>query len=192
MRRHARGGGRAGGRRGVERAHASWLAGLDARLRLAAGARTFRAKAPDTSAWSVGEHLEHLLLADRGIAGVLESAVGRGPRRPEFGAGRPNFRGYLVLWTGFIPRGAGKAPPWTRPGGLSREEVERGLAGERERVAGLAPELAKVAAARDTFPHPALGRFTPARWVRFAAVHHAHHERIIGEILAAAGIDRGS
>lgn len=174
---------------GVERAHASLLAEMDGCARIAADPAAWAARVPDTSAWSVGDHLEHLLLADRSIVRVLESAVGRSPRRADAGPGRPTLRGYLVLWTGFIPRGAGRAPDRTRPAGQPRESVHEQLVDERRRVAHLAADFPRLAAARDTFPHPALGRFTPARWLRFAAIHHAHHARIVRDILAAAGID---
>lgn len=173
---------------GVGRSHAALLAELEACGRVAGEAVAFDARAPDTSGWSVGEHLEHLLLADRFMLGLLEGAAGGEPP-VDAGPGRPTLPGYLVLWTGFIPRGAGKAPAGARPRGLSREEVLRGLAAERQRLAGLEPELPGIAAAAYTIPHPALGRLTPRRWLRFAAVHHAHHARIVRDILEEAEVD---
>ena len=63
--------------------------------------------APKVSKWTVGKQLEHLLLSHDSILDVLERLIdGRQSPAP----GGKTFIGRMVLATGFIPRGAGKAP----------------------------------------------------------------------------------
>ncbi len=152
----------------------------------------FAAHAPEVSAWSVGRHLEHLLLSDRRIVGWLEGVGGGGgsgkrDRDADPGRRGPTLAGRLVLLTGFIPRGRGQAPDFTMPADMSRDALENGFRAMRARVASLEPRLDALAASRATLPHPSLGLFTAPRWLRFAAVHHAHHEKIIRSILGASG-----
>lgn len=170
--------------RRIERDHGRLASALDRAVAWATDPGAFEARAEAVSGWSVGLHLEHLLLSDRAIVGWLErAAAGDASREP----GGPSWRGRLVLWTGFIPRGAGRAPDFTVPEGLSRERVEEGFRRLRVRVDGLGARLPTLAAARATMRHPALGTFTSAQWLRFAGVHHAHHEKIIRDVLRASG-----
>lgn len=175
-------------------------------MTLAEDARACAVRAPSVSGWSVAEHLEHLLRADRWIVGWIESAVAEGASEPgrersggdasesvgtkpegvELG-GKPSAAGYAVLSTGFIPRGRGRAPRLSRPSGLSTAEIRAGLREVLTRVDTLEPRLGEIDAVALTLPHPMLGRFTPARWLRFADIHHAHHAKIIRDILAAGG-----
>lgn len=156
----------------------------------------FDASVPEVSAWSVGRQLEHLLLSDRRILAWLErvadddgsepggrSEVRGGSKR----RGGPTLAGWLVLTTRFIPRGRGQAPDFTLPAGLPREEVEEAFRDIRGRLAALEPRLEALAASPATLPHPSLGIFTAPRWLRFARVHHEHHEKIIRRILRPAG-----
>lgn len=41
-----------------------------------------------------------------------------------------------------------------------------------------------ITGSRARYPHPVLGSLTPAQWLRFLAVHHWHHEKVIDEILS--------
>ena len=168
------------------RSHERLRRSIDECAALAEDARSCDACAPSVSGWSVVNHLEHLLLADRWMFGWIESVVGEGASDQAADAGGgPSPRGYLVLSTGFIPRGRGRAPDRTCPNGLSALEI---LAGFREvgaQVEGLQPRLTEVDAIALTRPHHVLGHLTPARWLRFAGIHHHHHDKIIRDILSA-------
>lgn len=182
------------------RDHARFLAELDRALEWAGDPAVFEARAADISAWAVGEHLEHLLLADRTILGWVEAvAEGRreaggrsadpgdpdGVRGAETSRGGPTWRGRAVLWTGRIPRGKGRSPEFAVPLGRPRPEVGGGLREIRERAIRLEPALPALGYSKRRLRHPALGNFTAVQWLRFAGVHHAHHGKIVRDVLAS-------
>jgi hypothetical protein len=111
--------------RRIARAHARLLTELDATCALASDPAKAARSADDVSAWTVQQHLEHLLLADKAIVGGLVDAV-EGRAQPA-GTGRPTWAGYLVLWRRFIPRGRGRSPEIAIPKGLELNEVAAGL-----------------------------------------------------------------
>lgn len=182
------------------RDHARFLAELDRAVEWAGDPAVFEARAEDVSAWAVGEHLEHLLRADRVILSWWEAvAEGRreaggrsadpgdreGVRRGELSRGGVTWRGRAVLWTGGIPRGKGRSPKFAIPEGRPRPEVEGGLREVRERAIRLEPALQALEHAKGRLRHPALGNLTAAQWLRFTGVHHAHHGKIIRDVLAS-------
>lgn len=182
----------------LRRAHGRLLAALERAAAVAAEPVAFEARADPVSAWSVGQHLEHLLLSDRRILGWVESVAEAGGSvreaeeaggsvREADEAGAPSCRGWLVLVTGFIPRGKGQAPEATRPSGMAREAVERGLWEMTARAVRLGSSLEAIAVSSARLRHPVLGAFTGAQWLRFAGVHHAHHEKIVRDILRKRG-----
>lgn len=136
-----------------------------------------------TSAWSIGQQLEHLLLTDRVILAWLH-AVAKGMMASD-GPGGPTWRGQVVIRAGFIPRGKGRAPDVTRPDGMELPAIRSGFAEVQDEAEALADLLPTLAADSCTRRHPALGYFTPPRWLRFAQVHHRHHGKIIRDILKA-------
>lgn len=170
------------------RSHEGIRRKIEACVSLAEDARAFEARAPSISEWSVANHLEHLLRGDRWMIGWVESAVcgetGAGADACE--AGRPTAVGFVVLSTGFIPRGRGRAPDASHPVGLSAPEIVAGFREVQAMVDRLQPRLVEVDAMTLTLQHPMLGCFTPARWLRFADIHHDHHDKIIRDILASA------
>lgn len=168
----------------LERAHARLRSALERAAATAADPAAFGARADPVSAWSVGQHLEHLLLSDRRILSWVESVAAEEGSVGNAGeAGAASWRGRLVLLTGFIPRGRGEAPDGTRPSGRDREAVERGLREMAALAARLGSRLEPLAASPARLPHPVLGAFTAAQWLRFAGVHHHHHEKIVRKIL---------
>ena len=138
--------------------------------------------APAVSAWSVRDHLEHLLLSDRHVlAWMLKTLDQPNPRtRERF----PHEIGVGLLARGSIPRGRGPAPEFTLPAGLPTADLRAGFETLRDLTAGLEPQLAELDACLHTLPHHVLGHFTPAEWLRFLHLHHRHHEAIIRDILA--------
>ncbi len=120
-----------------------------------------------TSAWSVQQQLEHLLRVDRHILTWLHAVAN------------------LVIRTGFIPRGKARAPDVAKPDGLELPAIQSGFAEVRDEATALADLLATIAADPCTRKHYVLGYFTPPQWLRFAHVHHHHHDKIIRDILKA-------
>jgi hypothetical protein len=130
------------------------------------------------SLWSAGQHIEHVLRVDDRIrTGLTASSIAQTPRL--------SFAGRLILLTGHIPRGKGKAVTGTEPTGdyvALRKAVESTARGFRE----LEPYIDELARMPGAFAHPSLGGMTRRQWLRFADVHQRHHETIVREIRAAA------
>ncbi|WP_419857861.1 DinB family protein [Candidatus Palauibacter irciniicola] len=158
-------------------------AGIDRCLERTADPDHLAVSAPDVSAWSVQDHLEHLLLADRNVLDwVLKALTSPNPATRKQS---PHEFGVALLARGSIPRGRGPAPDFTLPQGLASADVRAGLRGVAALTADLEPRLAQLDACRLTLPHHVLGHFTPAEWLRFLHLHHRHHAAIIHDILAA-------
>lgn len=140
-------------------------------------------RAARVSAWSVGQHLDHLAQANRlcasTIARILESP-GTGPQPGLTIAGR------AVLLTGWIPRGRGRAPSATVPSAASTSETRNRLREAHRAVTALGERLAALDGVRGRLGHPALGGFTAFQWLRFIAIHTRHHLKIIEAIQRAA------
>jgi len=128
------------------------------------------------SSWSSYQQIEHLLLAHGSILDLVET------NKPLDEQTSITLLGRLVLLTGHIPRGRGKAPTPTAPVGKPRPELEQLLAGVRYRLGSL--DLNQVAAQSEPVGlHPHFGGLTPRQWLRFIAVHGNHHMKIIKAIL---------
>jgi hypothetical protein len=91
-----------------------------------------------------------------------------------------------VLTTGHIPRGIARTKPEWSPERTDAARAREGFAAFRRRLAGLEPRLPEIATARGTTRHFRLGGFTASRWVRFLAIHQAHHLAIIDDVRRAA------
>ena len=100
-----------------------------------------------------------------------------------------------ILTLGWIPRGVGKAPRATRPEAVAVREPEvlrAGFAELARRLAAYRERVDLVGARRTGARHPYFGVLAPARWMRFTAVHLAHHLKIVDDILGTApGDDAG-
>jgi hypothetical protein len=153
----------------------------------------WRARAASVSGWSVAQQVEHTLRAFSAMLGVVVSLAPSGSAPPQARAARarPTFAGRFVLFTGRIPRGRGRAPATLLP----VEEPTQAAA--RELLAAARAELRRLSEAREdvgrwpgALPHPALGLFSAAHWLRFARIHTLHHLRLVADILRAAGRQR--
>lgn len=168
----------------LERDQTRLVAAVERAVERAEDAAAFGARVEEVSDWSVGRHLEHLLLSDRGILDWL-APIARG-EGSSGGGGGPTPVGWLVLVTGWIPRGRGSAPGMTVPEGRERSEVAAGLRAVLESARGLADDLERLDEATGRMPHPVLGAFTAGQWLRFARIHHEHHEKIYEDVLRRA------
>ena len=157
-------------------------AGIDSCLARALDRPRLSVSAPDISAWSVQDHLEHLLFSDRKVLGWVVEALAL--PNPEARAQSPRELGVALLARGSIPRGRGPAPDFTLPTGLEPGGLRAAFRELRPLAVGLGERLAELDACLHTLPHHVLGHFTPAEWLRFLHLHHRHHDAIIRDILA--------
>lgn len=131
------------------------------------------------SAWNVGDHLAHLAKSNQAMAGAIRKILA--PSSTD--APGLTLVGRAVLFTGWIPRGAGKAPETTQPQVESGEELRRELGESRETVLELEAMLPEVETATGRVGHFAFGGLTAMQWLRVMAIHARHHFKIIDAIL---------
>ena len=157
---------------------------IDHLIELAGDHRLHDLEAARVSAWTVGKQLEHLLLSDRSILDMFDKLTdGRQSPAP----GGPKLLGRVVLATGFIPRGAGKAPGATTPAGRDAADLEAGLRHLAERFEELGEQLPLLEETGWRCRHPYFGALDVGEWMRFMEVHHRHHLKIVQDIRKAAG-----
>ena len=65
------------------------------------------------------------------------------------------------------------------------EVVRDTFAGNLTALEALEPRLGEVVVAPHGIPHADLGNLSATRWLRFAALHGAHHLTIVREVLEA-------
>lgn len=131
------------------------------------------------SVWSVGQQLDHVALVN---AAVLAQVNGQG-LLDETDKGW-NLLGFMVMTSGWIPRGKGPSPDIFK----SQDPDYQALAGRFRDLssgfAALAPQMAEIEADRRRFPHPAFGGFTRRDWLRLVDIHQRHHLKIMRDIVA--------
>ncbi len=122
-------------------------------------------------------HLDHTLRIILSICRTLKES------RPENYRPRFNLIGFLILKTGYIPRGKAKAPRAFDSKKRVSEERLRGLLeearGELRDIEGLPP--------KSFFPHPYFGDLNLKQSHRFIVVHSRHHLKIVRDIVRACG-----
>lgn len=170
--------------RKLVRDHGALLESLDLIIDQASDPVLCDRSAPAVSGWCVKEHLEHLSIANGGIATWVERAL-TGDPEVEKGGG-PSLLGRVILFTGAFPRGRGKAPERTRPTGKSAGELEATFRETRHRFETLGASLEKIQALDATRNHFVFGDLSAAQWLRFMVVHNNHHQKIIRDVLAAS------
>lgn len=183
--------------RSVKRLHARAVGQLQRMLgHLDAPEAALRERVESVSRWSVAEHLGHVALSDQSVLERLDrTARGEIPTgsfrvRPPGEKPRPHGltpAGRLVLWTGFIPRGIGRAPDPFVPDVGSVEDLRRDLSAVLGRLQGLAPHLAQLGQSIVRSRHLLFGELTAREWLRYLGVHHHHHLKIIRDIRKRAG-----
>ena len=157
---------------------------IDGLIELAADHPLHDVEAVRVSKWTIGQQLEHLLLSDSTIFDRFDRLIdGREGPAP----GGVTMVGRMVLATGFIPRGRGKAPEAVRPAGRDAADIEAGLHRLRQRCAELREQLPLLEEAGWRCRHPYFGALDIGEWMRFMDVHHRHHLKIVRDIRKAAG-----
>ena len=131
-------------------------------------------RAPRVSAWSVGEHCDHVYTAGLVICAALAVSAATTPRRESSG-----IITWLSLSLGWIPRGKATAPAAVQPvAAIDQVRLDaRGAAylDQRRAAEGL-PD-------HGGFDHPVFGHLRRRRALRFVDVHATHHAKIVRDIL---------
>jgi len=133
----------------------------------------------EVSAWSVANHLEHVLRAHIAILQQIEKHFSHEPEKGK----RLTLLGRFVLLFGRFPKGFAKAPNLSAPRGCTESELRDYLTefeATCERLQQNIPELTK---SHYAFPHPFFGQMSIKQWLRLIEVHTRHHLRIIENIL---------
>jgi len=140
------------------------------------------ARAPAVSGWSVAEHLEHLVLADRavlkGIGRILDDP------RPD-AAPDTNLLGKVVLRTGFMPRGRARTAAAYEPAAMPQAALHSAILEIDRGVRDLAPRLGELERSGGRARHLRFGGLGGRQWLRFLVVHHHHHLKIVRDIRRA-------
>jgi len=136
----------------------------------------------DVSAWSPAQHVDHILRALDVLWGRAEM-LAEGVADEIRAKGAPRVLGRLVLLTGWIPRGRGRAPETVLPDPRPVRHRLRVALGEATRRSEVLRRRAdRLGEAPGVLPHPQLGDFDARRWIRFSDVHTRHHLAIVADI----------
>lgn len=130
---------------------------------------------PELSGWSVGQHIEHSLIALSGMGLALRK------EHPGDGDRPPNEYRDLVLKTKTFPRGVVQAPDISRPSDNPDPALlSRSIAKTRSRL-GNPLELAETS----TIIHPIMNVMYRDEVLEFMVIHTGHHLNIIHDLIRA-------
>ena len=135
--------------------------------------------------WCAAQIVQHLAIGIDGSGRVFESRRAHPPMRRRSRTLRQLLGDLVMLRLGWMPSGF-RAPPVTRP--VERPEpavVERQLRDGVARFLALARQLLPARASDLFVKHPRLGDLTLPEWLRFHALHSAHHAGQIRARLAS-------
>jgi hypothetical protein len=140
---------------------------------------------PEISGWNAEQHVVHCSLANELVGRNLKSLL-KGAGLLVVDTGEPVEGALEILASGRIPRGTAQAPRIVRPPELvERAYLLEWLEGNEREFAEARQRLDELVAAPKRIPHQILGPLTAVQWVRFAAVHTAHHMAIARELLGS-------
>lgn len=129
-----------------------------------------------TSAWNVGQQIEHCCLVIDSVQRALATSTPPAPRA------RVSLARRFVFLTGRIPRGRAQAPRSVRPQPVPEpadlEERVQGARVQVDTIRGLAPDR--------WFRHFAFDVLRRDEALRFLEIHTNHHLRIIRRIARRA------
>jgi DinB superfamily len=153
--------------------------------KIAAAVTELRSKIPQmelssssVSASSVGWHIAHALLVNNRII------TGLGKSNAADYKGKFSILKLLVLTTGKIPRGRGRAPDAVVPG---NDFTADSLQQQAEKALEKIKELATLQP-NSFIEHPVFGNLNLKSTTRFLEVHARHHLSIIDDIIRAGNI----
>lgn len=152
---------------------------------------------PAESNWSVGQQIDHIAKSTLRIVGeiipeclgdiakgetVAESS-GQGviASQIECQGGGLTWVGRMVLTTGFIKRGVGKAPAGVVPELLPADGILLALEQAKASIDSF-ESWDIVAESAGRVKHPTLGCLTAKQWLWFCVLHNHHHIKIVRDI----------
>ena len=138
----------------------------------------------EVSGWSVGEHLDHVLMADLlNMKAVRMLEMRRGKETSD----GLNEAGTVVFSSGEIPLGKATAPDFVIPQpGRSAEQIEELRLEVLDGWKQVAPRLDEIDSTGRVLSHHAVGDLGAWQWLRFARIHTQHHQMIAGRIIEAS------
>ena len=134
-----------------------------------------------TSAWGLGEQAGHIVITTLGIAKGIEGNLALPERDHDKEWTGPAGE---MLRSGDFPRGRAKTPERLDPKGRSREDLAALVPPAVQAWSGLSARADALAACPARFLHVSFGYLTSPEWVRFCAIHTAHHLALIRDIEA--------
>ncbi|QJP32956.1 hypothetical protein F0365_00285 [Nonlabens sp. Ci31] len=118
-------------------------------------------------------HLDHSLQVLNGISETLTNS------NPEDYQPKFSLPKFIIMNTGFIPRGKGRAPKQTIPeGGISEEK----LLSDLDKIKNATKDLNNLAENKN-FKHPLFGYLNRMDTIKFMAIHTQHHLKIMRDIV---------
>lgn len=109
------------------------------------------------SAWSIGQHLDHLIKAHAGILDLCDD-----PPQGTLCAEGITMVGRVVLFTGHIPRGRGRSPERYLPEPVPATTLRAGTAELTRRFTALSNLQSLPGDPSQRFVHPVFGGLTRA------------------------------
>jgi DinB superfamily len=144
----------------------------------------FDVRSDSVSAWSCGEQVGHLLMVTHWVAAGIEGNLDDPTRDAD---GEREERAEAILVEGSFPRGVAQAPPDVDTLNKPREPFLSVLADSERRWSAIADQREKLPECQARFRHFLLGYFTSTDWVRFCALHTAHHLALVRDIRRVEG-----
>lgn len=127
----------------------------------------------NVSSSTVGWHLQHSLLV---INGIIKSLEKSNPQEYKWAF---NYKKTLVLISGKIPRGVGKAPKSVQP----TEVISKALLAQHIKNAKDNIILLIAMHPNQYFLHPYFGQLNLKPTIKFLKIHTRHHLHIVNDIM---------
>lgn len=118
-------------------------------------------------------HIDHSLQILNSICEVLEHS-NPGDYQPKF-----SFTKFVIMKTGYIPRGKGRAPKQTLPQNIKTKEE---LLTELDDAVTAIKNLDALPSNK-TFRHPLFGWLNLEDTIKFMGIHTHHHMKILRDIV---------
>ena len=143
------------------------------------GVEQLSRRAPQVSAWSIGQQLDHMLNSGARILVAITACL----EHPEDNVReRPTWKGRVVLFLRWIPRGTGKAPGPSLPAAQTSSETREKAERLQEQLALLELRRAEIESCLGRYPQPGLGFFLAREHLLMLTIHTRHHLKIVRDI----------
>lgn len=140
---------------------------------------------PAEGAWSAGEVLEHVAMAEAGLRALAQMALA-GDEDPAWAESDSGIEGILGMMSDRSQKF--QAPDTFQPkGAMSREEVLAMYASERAKTIDLFRTAAGGAVKKHTYQGPP-GKLNVQQWLGMIGAHNLRHNEQMKEAVAAAGM----